>query len=431
MTSRLNDYAGPLIADAGLAHLSRTALAALGREYMLFGHLLTRGALAYVHMKMGAQVREDVAIEEWMGASPIYTQRMQRSLGFTGDGVATIFKGLQLDVGFAHQYMDVRYELESDRCGFFWLQHCGALLEVEPFGDAAVRSMCHAIEDPTFDATAVATNPRARIRPVHRPPRTPADRVPHCRWEVAIDPAAEPIHEIDLTRRVRASRLACCELAAPPEDGGGGWPDYSRPFEPDFHLELLSHAALVRVCGELLVQDHLLVRSLMITLTDRAGADTAAEIATAQWIGAGAVASRRLLAALQIGGDGAEAILKVLQFHPAFLAGYTSLGVELLAVDRGRFWLADSDALQEGDGYSWFALLGAAPHPALDAMVQAVNPRARCIPVTPPRHARLAWEVVVDATTEPAPEPPEVGIVANSGTARFAFSPRRVPANAR
>jgi hypothetical protein len=47
-----------------------------------------------------------------------------------GDGVETIFKGFQLDVGFPHQYMDVRYQLEDDRRGFFWLQSCGALLEV-------------------------------------------------------------------------------------------------------------------------------------------------------------------------------------------------------------------------------------------------------------------------------------------------------------
>jgi hypothetical protein len=47
--------------------------------------------------------------------------------------------------------------------------------------------MCHHIEDPTFDATVQAINPRAKCRPVHRPPRAPADREPHCRWEVVID----------------------------------------------------------------------------------------------------------------------------------------------------------------------------------------------------------------------------------------------------
>jgi hypothetical protein len=168
----MDDYAGAFDPAHGLGSLSRRALAVLGREYMLFGHLLNRAALPIVHVRLGPQDREDVAIEEWMGASPIYSQRMQRAMRFEGDGVGTIMRNLQLDVGFAHQYMDVRYALDDETRGSFWLQRCGALLEVEPHGEAAVFSMCHAIEDPTFDATAVATNPRARCRPVHRPPRT-------------------------------------------------------------------------------------------------------------------------------------------------------------------------------------------------------------------------------------------------------------------
>src|SRR5262249_60121693 len=107
---------------SGLDDLSRAELATLGREYMLFGHLLNRAALPWVHVELGASAREAVAIEEWMGASPIYTRRLRETFGFGGDGVDDIFKGFQLDVGFPHQYMDVRYELESRERGFFWLQ---------------------------------------------------------------------------------------------------------------------------------------------------------------------------------------------------------------------------------------------------------------------------------------------------------------------
>ena len=35
--------------------LSRAQLAAVGREYMLFGHLLNRGALPHVHVQLGAK----------------------------------------------------------------------------------------------------------------------------------------------------------------------------------------------------------------------------------------------------------------------------------------------------------------------------------------------------------------------------------------
>jgi hypothetical protein len=403
--------------------LSRAELATVGREYMLFGHLLNRAALPHVHFQVGAEAREAVAIEEWMGASPVYTQRMQRCLGFAGDDVGTIFKGFQLDVGFPHQYMDVKYQLESPARGYFWLQSCGALLEVEKYGEAAVRSMCHAIEDPTFDASAVATNPRARCRPIHRPPRTPADRMPHCHWEVFVDPAAEPIREIAITRQVRTSRLAAVEFDAPPRDATGGLDDYGGAFDPDFRLEHLSRAALVRVCLEFLVQNHLLVRSLMLSVAARAGDETAQRIATAQWMGAGAVAAGRLQKALRVDGDGIDAIAAVLRLHPAFVPGYATFGVA-----PGRLWLEDGDVLREGDPYAWATLLGDAPHPALDATVQAVNPRARCVPAKPTGDERLAWDVVVDAAAEPAETPAEVAMVAGTNTAAFAFRAAAVTA---
>jgi hypothetical protein len=401
--------------------LSRSALAALGREYMLFGHLLNRAALPHVHMRLGPEAREAVAIEEWMGASPIYTRRMQRCLGFEGNDVATIFKGFQLDVGFPHQYMDVRYRLESHSRGSFWLASCGALLEVERHGEAAVRSMCHAIEDPTFDASAVATNPRARCRPIHRPPRVPVDRVPHCHWEVFIDPDAEPIREAAITRRVRASRLAAVEFAAPAGDVSSGANDYRGTFDPDFHLECLSRAALTSVCREFLVQNHLLVRALMLSVAQRAGDEVAAQIATAQWVGAGAVAAGRLRRAMAIDGDGIEAIAAMLRLHPAFVPGYATVRVDSATDGRARLSVEDGDAFREGDPYSWYALLGSAPHPALDAMVQAVNPRARCVPAAPAGGERLAWDVIVDAASPPAPPPPEAAMVAASTTAAFAF----------
>ena len=128
-----------------------------------------------------------IAIEEWAGASPVYTRRMQRALRFTGHDVITIFKGLQFDIGAPPQFMDFRFTVHDRRHGEFHLDHCGALLDVEPMGPDYVTGMCHDIEDPTFDATAIATNPRARVRPIHRPPRRPADRHPHCAWTVTID----------------------------------------------------------------------------------------------------------------------------------------------------------------------------------------------------------------------------------------------------
>jgi hypothetical protein len=81
-------------------------------------------------------------------------------------------------------------------------------MDAEPFGDAMVTNMCHHIEDGTFDVTAQAVNPKAHIRHVHRPPRVPTDRVPHCRWEIVIEDETETLPEKDITKITRMTTAA-------------------------------------------------------------------------------------------------------------------------------------------------------------------------------------------------------------------------------
>ncbi len=143
--------------------------------------------------------------------------------------------------------MGVSYELTDEQHGAFWLDHCGALMDVEPHGEARVVGMCHHIEDPTFDGTALATNPRARIRPIHRPPRVPSDREPHCHWTITIDPENEPIGPAPHTLRVADLPLSSVPNERPADAEPGGKPDYRGPFDPAFRLADLSHGTLVAV----------------------------------------------------------------------------------------------------------------------------------------------------------------------------------------
>lgn len=216
--SERNDYAGPFDPDFRYEDLSKEALVRLVREYALIVHLLDRSALASVGLRYGQKVVEEIAIEEWRGASPIYGERLRAILGIEGDDVEAIFKVLQVDPGFPHHYMDVHYEVVDANHGFFELRSCGALLDVEPYGERSITGMCHTIEDGTFDATAQAVNPKARIRHVHRPPRVPADRVPHCRWEVVIDDDTETLPEADITTLTRGTTAARFEFP-PMRDG--------------------------------------------------------------------------------------------------------------------------------------------------------------------------------------------------------------------
>src|SRR5690242_18106003 len=204
--------------------------------------------MAWCISSFGREEMVQIAIEEWAGASPIYTRRMQKALHYEGNDVVTIFKGLQLDIGAPPQFMDFRYTVHDRWNGEFHLDHCGALMDVEPMGEDYVRSMCHDIEDPTFDATAVATNPRAQVRPIHRPPRSPAGRTPHCAWTVVIDDAHPVVTESAACTALRSSRAATTVLepipAAGPDEGAT---DYAGPLLSDLDFGAFSHGALVRL----------------------------------------------------------------------------------------------------------------------------------------------------------------------------------------
>ncbi|HUE37877.1 MAG TPA: hypothetical protein VMR29_00125, partial [Candidatus Binatia bacterium] len=380
----MEDYSGPFEPSFRPAMLSRRALAVLAREYQLAAHLQDRAGIPHVLARYGAQAMREVAIAEWMGASPVYTRRIQRALGFHGDDVATIFKGMQFDVGAPHGFLDFRFRVDDEKSGEFWLPYCGALADVEPMGEEFVTGMCHHIEDPTFDATAGATNPRAQIRPIHRPPRVPADRVPVCNWRVRIEPGAAAVDEIALTAKLRASRLARLAIVAPAENPEpGGIADYSGAFDPDLELEDLAHPALYVVSQEFCLQGHLLVRAFMMAIAERWGVDVAREIASRQWIGIAGVAAERLAAAMRLQGDGGagadplDTLAKLFQLHPAFQPrAYVDFHVER-SQTVVRCWIGECDAFAEGDAFSWFALVGAEPHRAIDAIARTVEPRAR------------------------------------------------------
>ncbi|MEE8474736.1 MAG: hypothetical protein V3T01_05255, partial [Myxococcota bacterium] len=386
-----------------------------------------------VAKSFGGDAYVDFSIEEWMAASPIYSKRMQRAMGFEGNDVGTVFKNLQLDIGAPHQFMDFQFRLDRPDYGEFWLPFCGALLDVEPFGEKHVKSMCHSIEDPTFDATAAATNPRMRMRPIHRPPRSPASRSPAsrspaCRWSVSIGDEVEPYEQHPNLEIVRSSKLASIAIDVPEHDAvPGGWTDYSGPFDPGFQLEDLSHRALVVVSQEFALQSHVLARAFMLCAAQRKGDEAAAELGAAQWTGIAALTSERLKALMQIQGDDIEAVAKIFQIHPCFFPrSYIDFRVERTGPQRARIAIRECPALEEGDAYSWFAGLGAAPHRALDAIAGSVNPRARCHPVASPRDARLAWDVVIDPSADPQPVPQELELAKISRGAAFRFKQRRV-----
>jgi hypothetical protein len=392
--------------------LSRDELAVLVPELLLVGHLIDRSGMPWCITTFGPDEMAQIAIEEWAGASPIYSKRMQRALQFEGDDVPTIFKNLQLDIGAPPQFMDFRLALHDRWHGEFWLDHCGALMDVEPMGEDYVVRMCHTIEDPTFDATAAATNPRARMRPIHRPPRSSPDRHPHCAWTVVIDDANEELGPHPAAAALRQRHIATWELD-PIGRTGAGLADYAGPVLSDVDFAAFSQSALVRLADEVCVQMHLLNLGFRLAVSKRASTpDQEREIAKRQLVGHAGIAAERLHRALGLPADPAGA-LQVLLLHPLLNPlGYVDAHLEqdVLRVSR-------SAAHDDG---AWISLCGPGDPEPLQAAVRAVDPHLD-IEVT---GTETDWSLLVVRRDHTAKEAEEVALARFSTGTTFAFEPR-------
>lgn len=398
------------------ADLSRAELGVLLPELLLAGQLIDRAGMAFCIGAFGREEMARIAIEEWMAASPVYTGRMQRALGYAappgepGD-VVTIFKGLQLDIGAPPQFMDFRYTVHDRWRGEFHLDHCGALMDVEPMGEEYVRSMCHDIEDPTFDATAVATNARAQVRPIHRPPRVLAGRAPHCAWTVTIDEAHDPVVESPDCTALRSSRAATVTLG-PIDPADDGLADYAGPLLADLDFAAFSHSALVRMADEVCLQMHLLNLGFVRAVSRRLDAAAARELCGQQLVGIAGIAAERIHRALGLSSDEAGA-LRVLALHPLLNpSAYVVAGVD------ERLTVGPSPAHEDG---AWLALCGPDDVAPLQAVVRAVDPHLD-VEVT---GTDTAWTASVVRRAEPAREADAVAITRFSTGAGFVFEQRR------
>ena len=396
------------------AGLTREQLVTLVPELLLCGQLIDRSGMAWCISAFGRETMLQIAIEEWAASSPIYTRRMQRTLGYEGDDVITIFKGLQLDIGAPPQFMDFRYTIHDPWHGEFHLDHCGALMDVEPMGPDYVTGMCHTIEDPTFDATAVATNPKAQVRPIHRPPRVPADRTPHCAWTVTIDdanPDAVAIPELFVNEK---SHAATIELD-PIDPADEGLSAYDGPLVSDFDFAAFSHSALVRIADEVCLQMVLLDLAFVLAVEKRAAsAEQVEEIRRKQAVGFAGIAAYRLARALELPAT-EEAALQLLGLHPILNPiAYTGASMD------GTRLVVRTDSPAHDDG-AWVSLCGPQWPDALRAVVRVLDPHFDVAIERVPG----GWAIGVVRNAEAAKEASEVSVAKLSSGTDFAFESRR------
>jgi hypothetical protein len=106
-----------------------------------------------------------------------------------------------------------------------------------------------------------------------------------------------------------------------------------------------------------------------------------------------------------------SAILKTLQVDPAFPPDYVKRGYKLVDDKHGYFWIEDCTLLAEDPDRGWLTLITTPDAPGFDGAVAAVNPQARCRPISPPQVQSAkgtvvyAWEIVIDETAEPRQAP--------------------------
>lgn len=354
----------------------------------------------------------DIIIDEDVAATPIYHKRLQRALKFESDDVTTFFKGIQLEILAPPQYMDFEFIVHGPRDAEFILRSCGSLLDFEPIGEGFVRAMCHDVEDPTFDGTAIATNPRMQCRPIHRPPRVPADREPHCHWTVKVDDAypAVSVHPNQLVLEAHHVANLVLDEIDPADEGAS---DYSGPLVDNVDYHAFSRSALIRLVDEMCIQMHLLNQSWRIAMAPRTTKETLHDIAVKSLIGHAAVTAERIHKVLGLPST-LEAAADVLELHPIF----NPFGYVNLTRDGVRLRITKSIA---HDDEAWICLVG--PHSVgpLQAAVRAVDPHFD-VEVA---GTDTDWSLEVVRRAIPAKEDPNVSLVRASNATAFQFKQRK------
>jgi hypothetical protein len=291
-------------------------------------------------------------------------------------------------------------------------------------GTDFVVAMCHDIEDPTFDATAIATNPRAQVRPIHRPPRVPAGRTPACHWTVTIT-ETNPELPVPVEAEAMAATRAATFVLAPIDPTEPGRHEYGGPLVADLDFSEWSGSALRRIIDEVCLQGHLLVLSFLAATGRRAGSPEAtAELGRRQFTGVAGVAAARLRDALDLPPTLSGAA-RLLALHPAFQPyEYVHCDVDL---DNDRLVLSlDRESAAVADG-AWPSLLDGDHLEPLNAMVWEIDPHLHFETVSD--GGPLVVEVV--RGTAPAPLSDDVLLTRFSTGTTHTFETRGTPVNLR
>jgi hypothetical protein len=212
-----------------------------------------------------------------------------------------------------------------------------------------------------------------------------------------------------VTAELRKSLLANLHIQRTANHEQGGMDFYDGDVFEQLRFEQLSHAALVVVCKEIAVQNHLLILGLMQAIAQQYGEAAARTVAEFQMAGSGWVMSERLKKWLSIEGGGIDNLIRVLEVHPAFQpAEYHHLAIKKTGAHTAELQIADCAALHESptQNLGWYSLLPLAKTAGLEGIIKGIDPRASLTT----GNATMHWHIAIDENAEAAPEPLPVQI---------------------
>ena len=228
-----------------------------------------------VHAGRPREEMQQVAIEEWMAASPVYSRRIAAGAAIRRRRCAPRSSRTSSSTSARRTTSWTSGRRSHDARARRVLAR--ALRRARWTSSRWARSTCRACA--TRSRTPRSTRPPS--------PRTRAPRSGRCTGRPARRPTgsrtatgrsrsttdADPVLAASRTWRVvEAARIAASRSTDPGGDAEpGGWADYSGEFDPDFELEDLSHRALVVALQEIAVQSHLLLRALVLRVRRRGG----------------------------------------------------------------------------------------------------------------------------------------------------------------
>jgi len=183
---------------------------------------------------------------------------------------------------------------------------------------------------------------------------------------------------------------------------GEGLANYSGEFKRDFRFEDLDHNVLAKLCREMQLDVHLLMKAAYTSIERNFGIEHSLEFAHGEWAAMAPVYVHRLRRMFGIEGNDMSAILKILQVDPYLPREFLDCGMALIDDKTGEFWINDCAALNDTGPRGVIDGLCDTENSALIYPVRTVNPKAsvKSIPtsalVSKAPKARLAFRIAID-----------------------------------